>query len=140
MSRFVFFRSPCSCKISVMAPKAIQFVPMVHAIDLRRTIDFYSLLGFESTGKQNDSDGKLIWTWLRCGDCHVMFSRADGPIDETKQGVMFYLYTENIIAMREHLIAHFVQCSEIKCPFYMPQGEMTVTDPDGYCLIIAQGN
>src|SRR5271168_2453534 len=90
-----------SCKISVMAPKTIQFVPMVHAINLKTTIDFYSLLGFEPTGKQNDAEGKMIWTWLRCGSCDVMFSRADEPIDDAKQGVLFYLYTENIIAMRE---------------------------------------
>jgi len=123
-----------------MAPKIIQFVPMVHAINLRTTIDFYSLLGFEPTGKQNDPEGKLVWVWLRSGNCDVMFSRADEPIDDTKQGVLFYLYTENIIAMREHLMAHAVQCSEIKRPFYMPQGEMTVMDPDGYCLMIAQGH
>jgi len=42
--------------------------------------------------------------------------------------------------MHEHLMAHGVHVPAISRPFYMPKGEFRVMDPDGYCLMVAQGN
>jgi hypothetical protein len=36
------------------------------------------------------------------------------------------------------LLENSVEVSEIGRPFYMPNGEIRITDPDGYCLLIGQ--
>ncbi len=40
--------------------------------------------------------------------------------------------------MRETLLAAGVAAGEITHPDYLPAGEFQTTDPDGYCLMIAQ--
>jgi|SRR5579872_6560979 len=115
-------------------------VPMVHVGDVRRTTAFYALLGFAPTGVHHDDDGTLLWTRLCSEKAEMMFVCADEPIDNTKQGVLFYLYTRDLVALREHLLSNNVKAGEIAHPFYMPQGEMRVEDPDGYCLMIAQAD
>jgi hypothetical protein len=54
------------------------------------------------------------------------------------QAVLFYLYSPELIALREHLLASGVKAATIKYPEYMPKGEIRVDDPDGYCLLIGQ--
>lgn len=52
--------------------------------------------------------------------------------------MLFYLYSPDLIALREHLLARNVKVSPIKYPDHMPKGEIRVDDPDGYCLLIGQ--
>jgi hypothetical protein len=51
---------------------------------------------------------------------------------------LFYLYSPDLVALREHLIAAGVRVSTITYPEHMPKGEVRVDDPDGYCLLIGQ--
>jgi hypothetical protein len=55
-----------------------------------------------------------------------------------QQAVLFYLYTDDLIALREVLLASGVAVSEISYPFYMEKGEIRLEDPDGYVLLIGQ--
>jgi hypothetical protein len=67
-----------------------------------------------------------------------MFARASGPVDASQQAVLFYLYSPNLVALREHLISAGVRVSPVTYPDYMPKGEVRVEDPDGYTLLIGQ--
>jgi hypothetical protein len=51
---------------------------------------------------------------------------------------LFYLYSPELIALREHLLGNGVKVSPITYPDYMPKGEIRVEDPDGYVLLIGQ--
>jgi hypothetical protein len=67
-----------------------------------------------------------------------MVTRASEPVVPSQQAVLFYLYSPNLVALREHLITAGVRVSPITYPEYMPKGEIRVDDPDGYCLLIGQ--
>jgi hypothetical protein len=83
-----------------------------------------------------------------------MFVQADSTVDDGVQGVLFYLYCDDVAALRVHLLACGVRDAgklggpmkaepkgvlfEITHPEYMPAGELRVHDPDGYCLLIGQ--
>ena len=68
----------------------------------------------------------------------LMFARASAPVIASQQAVLFYLYSPNLVALREHLVANGVKVSPISYPDYMPKGEVRIDDPDGYCLLIGQ--
>lgn len=74
---------------------------------------------------------------MRSVAAHIMFARADAPVD-SRQGVLFCMYSPNSVGLREHLLGLGVKVSAITYPFYMEQGEMRIDDPDGYCLLIGQ--
>ena len=58
--------------------------------------------------------------------------------DFEQQAVLFYPYSPDLIALREHLLAKGVKVSSITYPEYMPKGEVCLDDPDGYVLLIGQ--
>jgi len=43
---------------------------------------------------------------------------------------------EDVAAKHEELRAGGVRAGDIKYPFFAPRGELRVTDPDGYVLMI----
>ena len=114
-------------------------VPFAHVADVGRSVAFYRLLGFEV----NDTfapDGTLHWAWLESEKAALMVARADAPIEPREQAVLFYLYAHDLAGLRDHLVAHGVTPGpgEIIDGSPGPRQEMRVTDPDGYCLMIAQ--
>ncbi len=113
-------------------------VPMVHVADVQSTVDLYKLMGLEVRGIVRNSAGDLQWVYMACERAEVMFTRADEPVIASKQAVLFYLYSPDLIPLREHLLASGVKVSAIRYPEYMPKGEIRVDDPDGYCLLMGQ--
>jgi hypothetical protein len=67
-----------------------------------------------------------------------MLARASGPIIADQQAVLFYLYSPDLIALREQLLDKGVKVSEITYPDYMRKGEIRLEDPDGYVLLVGQ--
>jgi catechol 2,3-dioxygenase-like lactoylglutathione lyase family enzyme len=67
-----------------------------------------------------------------------MVSTDGDPIDPAGQGVLFYLYSDDLAALRVQLLANGVEAGEIEDGTPGPREEMRVTDPDGYVLMIAQ--
>jgi hypothetical protein len=63
---------------------------------------------------------------------------ADAPIDAGAQAVQFYLWTADVVGLREHLLANRIPVRPIIHPPYMAGGEIRVTDPDGYVLLVGQ--
>jgi predicted enzyme related to lactoylglutathione lyase len=128
------------CGVSAVAR---AFVPMLHVADIARAAAFYAVLGFEMTethrepGCEPDRDDETVWAWLENpGGATLMLVRADSPIDDTAQGVLFYLYCDDVAAMRDHVLAAGVDAGPLVYPFYRPKGEFRVTDPDGYVSMV----
>jgi hypothetical protein len=122
-----------------MAAKVTGLIPMAHAADVQRAADFYQL-GMEIRGSLRDPAGNLQWVHLNCVHADVMFTRASEPIVPSQQAVVFYLYSPDLVALREHLLTRGVKVSNITYPDYMPKGEICLEDPDGYCLLIGQSD
>jgi len=113
---------------------------MAHAVEVQRSVDFYKLLGMEVRGSLRNPSGYLQWVHLVCEQAHLMLAHASGPIVAGDQAVLFYLYSPDLIALREHLLAREVKVSAITYPDYMPNGEIRLEDPDGYVLLIVQAD
>jgi hypothetical protein len=123
-----------------MTAKVTGLIPMAHSADVQRSVDFYKHLGMEIRGSLRNPSGKLQWVHLACEQAHLMITRASEPVIASQQAVLFYLYSPDLIALREHLLASGVKVSPITYPEYMPKGEIRVDDHDGYCLLIGQAD
>jgi uncharacterized glyoxalase superfamily protein PhnB len=114
-----------------------RLVPFVHVEDVDRAIAFYQHFGFlvASIFKYR---GRAVWAALESEDAELMVSTDGDPIDPAKQGILFYLYSNDLAALRAQLIANGIEAGEIDDGTPGPRQEMRVTDPDGYVLMIAQ--
>jgi len=121
-------------------PPIIGLIPLASVTEVQRTVDFYRHLGMEVRGSLRNPEGELQWVHLTSGAAEVMFSRALHPVIAVQQAVLFYLYSSNLTALREHLLGQGIKVSSITYPDYMPKGEVSVEDPDGYVLLIGQSD
>ena len=121
-----------------MTAKVTGLIPLAPVADVQRSVNFYKLLGMEIRGSLRNASGGLQWVHLSCEQADLMLSRASAPVVAGQPAVLFYLYSPDLIALREHLMASGVKVSPITYPEYMPKGEIRVDDPDGYCLLIGQ--
>jgi catechol 2,3-dioxygenase-like lactoylglutathione lyase family enzyme len=111
---------------------------MAHVADVQRSVNFYELLGLKVRNTLKAADGTLLWAHVECELAELMFTRASAPVVPSQQAVLFYLYSPDLVALREYLLAKGVRASAITYPSYMPGGEIRVEDPDGYVLLIGQ--
>jgi len=116
-----------------MAVKATYSTPMLHVAEIERSIRFYELLGFATIATEGTP---MEWARLHCESGSIMFLRAEKPLDPSKQGFLFYLYTPDLAGLREHLLANGVKVPAINYIGYMPSGKVNITDPDGYHIEI----
>jgi catechol 2,3-dioxygenase-like lactoylglutathione lyase family enzyme len=112
-------------------------VPFVHVEDVERSIAFYYHLGFivASVYKYR---GTSVWANLRSEGAELMVSTDGDSIDPAGQGVLFYLYSDDLAALREQLLTDGIEVGEIVDGTPGPPQEMRLTDPDGYVLMVAQ--
>ena len=118
---------------SAMPPKAGWSTPMLHVADVARSIRFYELLGFELI----DTEGPATcpgWARMHCEGGALMFLLAEEPLDASAQSILLAMYTPDLPALREHLLANGVKVPPTTYPGYMPSGQITLTDPDGYII------
>lgn len=142
--------------MSLLQPPARAAVdglaPFVHVADVERSLSFYAQLGL-AVASRHAVDGRTVWGSMRRGQAHVMFALADGALDDLVQGVLLYLYSPDVRALRTHLVGCGLRelaelppqgvsarscVFPIRRPFYMPAGELRLHDPDGYCLLVGQ--
>jgi catechol 2,3-dioxygenase-like lactoylglutathione lyase family enzyme len=121
-------------------PTIKNLIAMARVADVQRSADFYSQLGFQVVSTFKNDAGVLCWVDLRSADAALMLTRADAPVIAGQQAVLFYLYADDLIGLRELLVGSGVAVSGISYPFYMPKGEIRVEDPDGYVLLIGQSD
>jgi catechol 2,3-dioxygenase-like lactoylglutathione lyase family enzyme len=119
-------------------PCATGLIPMPPVADVQRSIDFYRLLGMEVRHTFTPPGRPLQWAHVACEQAEMMFTRASEPLIPGKPVMVFYLYSPNLVALRESLLAKGVHVSEITYPPYMSDGEICLNDPDGYTLLIGQ--
>ena len=117
--------------------RVVGLSPFVHVTDVARSAGFYRLLGFDV--RDTYAPGVLLeWAGLEHREARLMLARASEPIDPAQQAILFYLYSDDLAALRRHLISHGVAAGDIRDGTPGPRQEMRVEDPDGYVLMIAQ--
>jgi hypothetical protein len=112
-------------------------IPFVHVDDVQRSIDFYHHLGFtlESVYKYK---GTSVWAALESDRAQLMLSTDGDAVDPAGQGVLFYLYSSDLAALREQLLGAGIDAGEIEDGTPGRRQQMQLTDPDGYVLMVAQ--
>lgn len=116
-----------------------SLVPFAHVADVERSAAFYAGLGFEVANSVVPAgQAAPVWVWLESEKANLMLGLASDPVDATRQGILFYLYYDDIGQTRSILAELGYDCGEIEYPFYMPGGEFRLEDPDGYVLMLAQ--
>jgi catechol 2,3-dioxygenase-like lactoylglutathione lyase family enzyme len=119
-----------------VAPKAV--VALLNVADVERSISFYEKLGFEVGNEPLKNDeGIKTFVWMHRGNAaQIMLTRAEQPLDSGSRHIMFYLYSTDMLAYREQLIARGVEVGKVTHPFWSPGGEFQVSDPDGWLWIV----
>ena len=62
---------------------------------------------------------------------------ADSESNTTKHTVLFYFYADDVTAARASLVDAGLNPGPIATPFYAPQGEFELVDPDGYIVMVS---
>ncbi len=109
---------------------------MLHVADIRRSLRFYEWLGFETIDTRGPADC-LGWARANCEGGGLMFL-AQEPGHPAPPALMLVMYTPELPALRQHLLDHGLEVSEIRYPEYMPSGEISLRDPDGNFLFVNQ--
>jgi catechol 2,3-dioxygenase-like lactoylglutathione lyase family enzyme len=117
-----------------LSVKAGYSTPLLHVAEIERSIRFYERLGFSTV--DTDRCTPLGWARMHCEGGAMMFVRAEEPLNPAAQSVLFYMYTPDLAALREQLLAAGVSVPPISRPPYMPSGEICLRDPDGYCVLV----
>ena len=112
-------------------------IPFVHVEDVDASIRFYHHLGF-TLASVYKYRGTPVWAELDSHGAKLMVTTDGDPIDPAGQGVLFYLYSRELAALREQLLAAGVAVGEIEDGTPGPRQQMELTDPDGYLLMVAQ--
>ena len=115
-----------------------DLIPFVHVADVNRSIDFYEQFGFTVTETYRRGDGQLDWAALESASARLMLALAGAPIEPAPQAILFYLYSEDLPALRQQLLDGGIAAGEIVDGTPGPRQELRVADPDGYCLMVAQ--
>ena len=136
-------------------------VPMAHVADVDRSIEFYTLLGFSCDSRFSESDGRTYYAAMSSGQAELMLVLASGTVNASEQAVLFYMYSENVHALRSHLLSQGIPDAgrapgvrkpgdndkpippgpslfDPTYPVYMSEGELRVHDPDDYVILIGQ--
>ena len=111
-------------------------VPFVHVEDVERSIAFYHHLGF-IVASVYKYKGRPVWAALLSEGAELMVTTDGDSIDPNGQGVLFYLYSSDLAALREQMLADGIDVGEIADGTPGPRQEMRLTDPDGYVLMVA---
>ena len=114
-----------------------SLVPMAHVRSLGDSIAFYRKLGFEVRNTfVPEGRADPTWAWLESeGGAKLMLAIADEPVIAGQQAILFYLYCDSVPSTRVRLEEFGVPVGPVQYPFYAPQGEFRVHDPDGYVLM-----
>ena len=125
-----------------MKDTIVDLVPFILVTDVERSITFYEALGF-GVIKRFEPKGKLEFAGLEAtSSAKIMLARVDAipERDPDAQSPGFlYLYTNDLDAFRERLIASGVDPGEIEDgPGPGPKRQLCVRDPDGHDHMVAE--
>ena len=122
-----------------MDPERIEsLVPMAYVADIDASAAFYERLGFEVCARfAPPGEDRPSWVSLRSGGAELMLARASEPVVAREQAVLFYVYCRDVAAIRGRLAEAGLDPGPIAKPFYNPEGEFRLVDPDGYVVMVA---
>ena len=113
-------------------------VPFLNVASLRRSLDFYQLLGFQPENTFVPPGAtEPSWAFVKCWGAQLMLAKAQEPVVPSQQGALFYIYCDDVPDMRQRLVALGLEVGELQFPFYAPRGEFSLTDPDGYRWMVS---
>ena len=119
--------------------RVLSLVPMAYVADVAASAAFYEKLGFEVGGSFTPpGDDAPSWVSLQSGPAELMLARASEPVVAAQQAVLFYIYCGDVATLHGQLTAAGLEPGPIARPFYNPQGEFRLVDPDGYVVMAAQ--
>ena len=111
----------------------------MHVQDVERSIAFYSHLGFAVTSVYTYQD-QPVWAALASDAAELMVTTDGETIDPERQGILFYLYCQDLLALRTQLLAAGLDPGAIVDGTPGPTQELRLVDPEGYVLMIAQND
>jgi hypothetical protein len=94
--------------------KAGWLTPLLHVADIETSIRFYELLGFETI--DTDRATPIGWARLHCEGGALMFLRAEEAFKVLGPPVLFYMYTPDLPALRERLLASGIEVPPFDIP------------------------
>jgi len=103
--------------------------------DVQRSADFYETLGF-AIQERYEQEGWLLWCRLLRDGAELMLTLASEPVHDHAQGVLFYLYVDDLDQVRASLGPDAAPVAEHAAP--RSAREMRLQDPDGYVLMVAE--
>lgn len=118
-----------------MTVKAGYVTPLLHVAEVERSLRFYALFGFETIDVER-AGGSIGWARMHCEGGAIMFVKAEHSTKPHHDRFLLYLYTPDLAALHSQLVAAGVEAGAINRPEYMPSGEIRLTDPDGYTVLI----
>ena len=122
--------------------KLKDLVPMLLCDDVQESLAFYTeVLGFEAVTRM-DEIGKSGWASIRNGTVQLMLaSPAHMPPPVKVEGkysqLIFYFYPDDVVALRESIIAKGYAVSDMRVAFYGMK-EFDMSDPSGHVLWFGQ--
>ena len=120
-----------------MSTRPRNLVALAYVADVRRSMAFYELIGFEVGNTHTpDDEEEPVWAALESSHAALMLSKASAPVVPEQQAVLFYLYFDDIVATHAALAAQGLPVGALSFPFYCPKGEFRLVDPDGYVLML----
>ena len=119
-----------------VGPKAV--VALLHVADVDRSISFYEKLGFEVGNEPLKNDqGIKTFVWMHHGNAaQIMLTLAGQSLGSGSRHVMFYLYVTDMPRYREEVVARGIEVGKVSYPFWSPDGEFQIDDPDGWVWIV----
>src|SRR5262245_53201004 len=114
-----------------------SLVPLLQVRSVPKSIAFYEALGFRASNTHTpEGSAEPVWAWLQCGSAQLMVGSAEGKPAQAPHATMLYVYTPDLIGMREALRASGVDTGPVERPFWAPGGEFQIQDPDGYVIMV----
>ena len=109
-------------------------MPVVPSSDIRRSLRLWrDGLGFDQTWYEEEREGVVVGCGIGNGRIRILLNIRDGQDEKPPcyEGVRFYWTPDDLIALRERLVALGYAVSELDERYY-GQTEFTLTDDDGY--------
>ncbi len=121
-----------------MSWEVTELVPLAQVADVERSLAFYQKLGLVVGGRTKDANIDFAGLRTKSGRTVLMLSRGRAPVAAKRQRIRLYLYTRDLGALRARLVADGVDVPPMLKREYMERGEVEITDPDGYSILIGE--
>lgn len=114
-----------------------KIVPMFHVPDVRRTVDWYTAIGFEVKETYGDAAGGLSFAIVSFGAGEVMFSPGGRHSSEQRREVDLYAYIEDVDEFYNRIKDH-IEIVEAPHNMFYGMREVIVRDLNGFWITFGQ--